>query len=120
MQLTRSGRTGMVSTTGPIATLSISLMVSRITAKASWPTLPSVRHYWLHLVVREQFGLAMKRSADGNRDVCGPGQRPTIASKTALRPWRRVIRQCWPSLNRNRLVAAWRPSDCLRGNWQVR
>jgi hypothetical protein len=28
MQLTRSGRTGMVSTTGPIATLPISLMVS--------------------------------------------------------------------------------------------
>jgi len=29
--------------TRPIATLSISLMVSRITAKASWPTLPSGR-----------------------------------------------------------------------------
>ncbi len=30
-----------VSTTRPIATLSISRMVSRITAKASWPILPS-------------------------------------------------------------------------------
>jgi hypothetical protein len=32
-----------VSTTRPIATFFISRMVSRITAKASWPTLPSGR-----------------------------------------------------------------------------